>query len=132
MIPKLLVAVALVAHGAMHAGYLSPRPAVSAGGPAWPFTLESSWLLGPPGLDPSTMRLIGIALTAATIGGFGLAGLASLGVLPSVAWFAGAAAGAIASVVLLVAFFHPWLVLGLVIDAGVLWAVIVAHWTPGS
>jgi hypothetical protein len=31
---------------------------------------------------------------------------------------------------LLLLFFHPWLVLGIAIDLGLLWAVLVADWTP--
>jgi hypothetical protein len=129
---RLVVAAFLLAHGAIHAGYLSPRPAASAGGPTWPFALESSWLLGRLPLDVEAMRVVGIALTAATIGGFALAALAGLGLLPGALWIAGASVGAVASVALLVVFFHPWLVVGLLIDAAVLWVVLIARWEPGS
>jgi hypothetical protein len=132
MIVKLLIAAGLLAHGAIHTGFVSPRPPASAGGPPWPFTLETSWLLGPIGLDAATMRLVGIGLTAATIGGFALAAIATLGVLPQSLWVAGTAIGAVASLVLLIVFFHPWLILGLAIDALVLWAVLVARWAPTS
>jgi hypothetical protein len=37
---------------------------------------------------------------------------------------------AVASVVLLVLFFHPWLVLGVLIDLGLLWGVLVAGGMP--
>ena len=130
MILKLGIAALLLAHGAIHTGFVSPRPPASASGPAWPFTLESSWLLGPLGWDAATMRLVGIALTAATVGGFALAALGALAVAPAAVWVAGASVGAVASIVLLALFFHPWLVLGLVIDVGILWAALVARWDP--
>jgi hypothetical protein len=38
--------------------------------------------------------------------------------------------GAIASLGVLILFFHPWLVVGLAIDVLVLWAVLVAGWAP--
>jgi hypothetical protein len=47
-------------------------------------------------------------------------------------WTAGVAVGAIASLALLVLFFHPWLVLGVVIDVVLLWAVLAARWVPDS
>jgi hypothetical protein len=132
MFVKLGIAALLLAHGAIHTGFVSPRPPASASGPAWPFTLESSWLLGPLGWDAATMRLVGIALTAATVGGFALAALGALAVAPAPVWVAGASVGAVASIVLLALFFHPWLVLGLVIDVGILWAALVARWDPSA
>jgi hypothetical protein len=33
---------------------------------------------------------------------------------------------------MLVLFFHPWLVAGVGIDLALLWAVVVADWTPAS
>jgi hypothetical protein len=132
MVLKLGIAALLLAHGAIHAGFVSPRPPASADGPAWPFSLGSSWLLGPLGWHASTMRLVGIALTAATVGGFALAAVGALAVVPAPLWVAGASVGAVASIVLLALFFHPWLVLGLVIDVGVLWAALVARWDPSA
>lgn len=130
MLPRLVLAGFLLAHAAIHAGFLSPRPPASAGGPAWPFELSHSWILTPLGVQPERARVLGMALVAATIGGFALAAIAGLGLLPAAIWPPGAAVGAIASVALLLLFFHPWLVLGLVIDLGLLWAVLVGGWTP--
>jgi hypothetical protein len=132
MFLKLGLAAFLLAHGAIHAGFVSPRPPASASGPAWPFTLESSWLLGPLGWEASTMRLLGIALTAATVGGFALAALGALAVVPAPVWVAGASVGAVASIALLGLFFHPWPILGLAIDAGILWAALIARWEPAA
>lgn len=130
MIPKLLIAGFLLAHALIHASFLAPRPAATAGGPAWPFELERSWLLGSLGAAPELARLVGIALIAVTIGGFALAALGALGVGPAIAWQAGIATGAVASLGMLILFFHPWLTLGLVIDLALLWIALVARWTP--
>lgn len=129
MVLRLLLAGFLLAHAGIHAGFLSPRPQASAG-PAWPFELGRSWALTPLGLPADAVRLIGVALVAATIGGFALAAIAALGVVPAPVWVAGAALGEVASIALLLVFFHPWLVLGLAIDAALLWVVLVADWTP--
>ncbi|NJD29360.1 MAG: hypothetical protein FIA92_13820 [Chloroflexi bacterium] len=129
---KLLVAAFLLAHGAIHAAFIGPRPPATAGGPAWPFELARSWLLTPAGFDADITRALGLALTAATLGGFALAALAVVGVLPIGVWFPTLFLGTVASIALLVLFFHPWLALGLVIDLGLLWLALAADWTPAS
>jgi hypothetical protein len=129
---KLLIAAFLIAHGAIHAAYLGPRPPATAGGPPWPFELSRSWLLTPAGFDSELTHVLGLALAAATLGGFALAALAVLGVLPIGAWFPTLFLGTVASTTLLGLFFHPFLVLGLVVDLGLLWLALVADWTPES
>lgn len=130
MVPKLVVAALLLAHGAIHAGFLSPRPPVTAGGPAWPFELGRSWILGPLGVDPELARALGFGLVAVTFGAFALAALTALGVAPAAIWPAAVAIGAVASLAVLALFFQPWLVLGVGIDLVLLWAVLVANWVP--
>jgi hypothetical protein len=131
MIVKLALAGVLLAHAAIHAGYVS-RPPATAGGPAWPFDLAGSWVLGAMGVSSDVARLVGLALVAATAGGFAVAAVAALGVVPETLWAPAAVTGSIASIALLVIFFHPWLVLGLAIDLVILWAVLVARWSPAS
>jgi hypothetical protein len=130
VIPRLVIAALLLGHALIHAAYLAPRPPATATGPAWPFELERSWLLGRLGSTEEAARVIGIGLVALTIGGFALASLAALGIAPAALWTAGLAAGAVASLAVLVLFFHPWLVLGVAIDLVVLWAALVARWAP--
>lgn len=132
VIPNLIVAAFLLAHGALHASFLAPPPPAAPGGPTWPFDLASSWLLSPFGVPDTALRLLGIALIAVTIAAFGLAALAALGVLPSTLFVPATAAGAIASLALLIVFFHPWLVIGVAIDVGLLWAVLIAGWLPDA
>ena len=131
MIIELLVAGFLVAHGLIHALYLTPPPPpAETGGPAWPFVLERSWLLSPVGLGPGVTRTIGTALIGVTVGGFGLAAIAGLGVLTATLWVPAVVIGTVASLVLLGLFFRPWLVLGVGIDVALLYAVVVGDWVP--
>jgi hypothetical protein len=128
---KLLLAAFLLAHGLIHASFLSPTPPQTAAGPEWPFEMSRSWLVTGMGVDPTLVRLLGIVLIAISLAAFALAALSTVGVLvPSASWAALVIVGAAASLTQLAFFFHPWLVLGLLIDAVLLWAVTVQQWTP--
>jgi hypothetical protein len=129
---KLILAVFLFAHGAIHLSYLSPRPPATASGPSWPFALDRSWVLSPLGVQPGVMRVMGFALAVVTLAAFTLAAASVLGVVPQALWTAAVAVGAASSLGLLVVFFHPWLVLGVVIDLTLLGAGLIARWTPDS
>ena len=130
MIARLAIAAFLLAHAGIHAAFLSPRPAATAGGPEWPFDVKRSWLLPRLGVDGEIPRLLAVTLTAATIGGYALAAFTAAGVAPAVVWVPALFAGSIASIALLVVFFHPWLVLGLAIDVALIWSVLIAGWSP--
>jgi hypothetical protein len=132
MIPPLIVAVFLVAHGLIHASFVSPRPPATAGGPQWPFDLSQSWALSPLGLEAGASRVIGMVLLAVVLGGFVVAGLSVAGIAPASVFVGAVAVGAVASIVMLALFFHPWLVLGVVIDVVLLWATLAASWRPGQ
>lgn len=132
MLPRLVLAAFLVAHGLIHVSFLTRAPAPTAGGPAWPFVLDRSWILTPLELGADTTRVLGIALVALTVAGFALAAMVALGLLPASLWVPAIVIGAIASIAVLVIFFHPWLTLGLAIDVVLLWAVLVQSWTPVS
>jgi hypothetical protein len=132
VLPTLLLVAFLLAHAAIHVGYLSPRPPATAGGPPWPFDLTRSWLLGRIGVDATSARALGIALIAVTLGGLALAAIAAFGFLPPLVWLAAVTVGVTGSLALLVLFFHPYLVLGVAIDVALLWAVWVAGWQPAS
>lgn len=120
----------LLAHGLIHASYLTPAPPAATGGPAWPFEMAKSWLVTGLGVDIGPVRAIGTALVAVVVIGFGLAALSWLGVVVPREWWPWlAVSSAVASAVLLAVFFHPWLVLGFVIDAALLWLVLGAGWT---
>ena len=131
MFIRVVLAAFLVAHAAIHAGYLASPP-TSAGGPAWPFRLDRSWVLRAAGTDVRVARLIGTTLLAATVAGFAGASLAALGLLPAAVWPVATSVGAIASLALLVIFFHPWLVVGVALDGALLWATFIAGWSPSQ
>jgi hypothetical protein len=125
-----LVAAFLLAHAAIHGSFLAPRPPVTAGGPAWPFELERSWILRLLGLDAQSSRVLGIALVAATIGAFALAAVTAIGFGPDALWQPMVTIGAIASLAVLGIYFNPWFVLGIAIDLVLLWGVLIAGWAP--
>ena len=130
MVVRLAIAGFLLAHAAIHIGFISPRPPVPAGGPAWPFDVSHSWILGSLGVDAETSRVLAIALIAVIVGGFALAGIAYVGIAPAGLWPIAVTIGGVASIAVLVLFFHPWLLLGIAIDVVLLWAVNVANWAP--
>jgi sterol desaturase/sphingolipid hydroxylase (fatty acid hydroxylase superfamily) len=127
---RLLVAGLLLAHAAIHAGFVSRRPPAKPGAPPWPFDLGRSWLLARLGAPAGAARALGFALLVVTIGGYALAALATLGILPAETWRATVAVGSIASLALLLVGFHPWLAAGVAIDLVLLWVALVAAWTP--
>jgi hypothetical protein len=93
--------------------------------------MAKSWAVTGTGLDLNVVRVVGLALIAIVVGGFGLAALSTVGmVVPSGWWQATVVVSAIASAVLLVLFFEPQLVLGLGIDAVLLWVVATGVWVP--
>jgi hypothetical protein len=128
---RIVLALFIVAHGLIHASYFSPRPAPESGGPAWPFELARSWFLSPLGVPESVLRPLGVTLAIVAVVAFAMAGLATLGLVLSVgAWQPLVVVGAVASLALLILFFHPWLVLGLAIDAVLMIAIWQANWSP--
>ena len=132
MVLRSVLAALFVGHALVHAGFLAPRPAATVGGPPWPFELDRSWILESFRVDRATTRLIGLAAVAATMGGFTLSALITLGVGPAELWTAAIAVGTLGSLLALVLFFDPWLVVGVGIDLGLLWAVFVLGWTPSE
>jgi hypothetical protein len=130
---KLLVAFGLLAHALIHVSWLTPAPPQTADGPQWPFDVARSWLVTGAGLDASVARLLAVALVAVTVACFAMAALATFGWgVPTAAWTPFVVGGAAASLALLVAFFHPWLSLGIVIDLVILWAATILSWTPAD
>lgn len=126
---KLLLAAFIAAHALIHASYLTPAPSRTAGGPEWPFELTRSWLVTALQIDPGVVRLLGVSLASLTVVLVLAAALATAGWIPAGMWPALTLAGAVASLLTLGLFFHPWLILGVAIDAALVWAVL-AGWRP--
>ena len=123
MIPRFVLVGFLLAHAAIHLGFVTPAPPAAPGAPPWPFDLARSWLLSPLGIDPSLLRVIGFALFAAIVAGYALVLIASVASVPADLMGIGIIVGSAASLALLLLFFHPWLLIGVVIDIALLWAV---------
>jgi hypothetical protein len=127
--PWLLAAV-LIGHGVVHTMFVI-SPAATAGGPEWPFDMAKSWAITGAGLDLNVVRAIGVALIVVVAGGFALAGLSTVGlVVPAGWWQAVVSVSALTSVVMLVLFFNPQLLLGIGIDVVLLWGVVSRAWVP--
>ena len=122
----------IVGHGLVHALYLAPAPDPRADGrgPTWPFDLGRSWLVALAGARRG--RRLAVVLVAAIVAVSFLAALATIGVLPAAWWPALVVAASVASLVLLLVAFDPQLVLGVVIDIGLLAVVLSGAWAPGS
>jgi hypothetical protein len=129
---SLVLAAFLTAHGLIHLSYLTPAPPQTADGPAWPFHLDESWVSATLDLDPTLVRAVGGLLVAASVGLFVASALATLDWLPASWWSALVIGAASTSLVTLALFFHPWLVLGMVIDVILLLAVVVVGWAPSA
>jgi len=128
---KIVLAIFLIAHGLVHSILaLAPTPGDPDAKPGAFFTaVERSWLLPQLGLNAATIRWIGIILVALSTFGFILAALGILGVPGlSTIWRTTAVASACVSLLLLILFWHSWLVVGVLIDVGILIALLWVDW----
>lgn len=124
------LAALLMGHGLVHLLFVVPTPAATEGGAEWPFDLAQSWAITGIGLDVTVVRTIGLALITVVVVGFSSAALSTVGIIvPSGWWQPIVAVSAVASTILLVLFVEPQLVLGLGIDAVLLWVVAARVWT---
>lgn len=116
---QIVLGLLLVAHGLVHLMWFVPND-----DPAWPFSLDRSWLP-----SEASRRTVGTALIALVVAAFALLGPAVWGVPGLVSiWPALTIVGAVASAAILVIFWNRQLVLGVVIDVAL---VVVALWQPG-
>jgi hypothetical protein len=128
---RIVLGLFLMGHALIHLGYLSPVPPRTAGGPEWPFEMSKSWLVTNVGLSADLIRPIGPVLVAITVVVLLAAGLATLRVVvPHEWWQALVLTGAVASLITLALFFHPWLLFGVAIDAALLYLVLINGWDP--
>ena len=125
-----LLAAVLIGHAVVHIFFAVPAPAADDG-TEWPFDLAKSWTVHRAGVPSRTIRIAGLALIAIVVAGSALAAMATVGIIVPAAWWpATVAASAVASATLLVLVFAPQLVLGLAIDAVLLWLVVAGAWIP--
>ena len=105
---RVLLGAFIVAHGLLTAFIWISSPKADA-----PFRATHSWLLG-------EARPVAVVVALVAAAGFLLAGV---GVIAEQTWwaFAGVSAGAVAPL-LMTLFFNPWLLAGIAISAGILYA----------
>lgn len=72
IIMKILFALFFIAHGLVHASYLTPKP----DDPKYPFSFEKSWFAN---LIGSSAKPVGLLLAIITVLSFVVAGLSILG-----------------------------------------------------
>jgi hypothetical protein len=116
---RIVAGMLLIAHGLVHLLYLTPE----ADDERYPFTLRESSLV-----PERARRPVAIGLISATILFFTLLGLAVLGVPGLGAWPALGLVAALSSLASLIAFWDTRLMVGVIIDLGVL---AVALTRPG-
>jgi hypothetical protein len=105
---RILLGAFIVAHGLLTAFIWASPPKADA-----PFRATHSWLLG----EARPLAMVAALVAAA---GFVLAGV---GLLADQAWWAFTGVGAAAvALLLMVVFFNPWLLAGITISAGILYA----------
>lgn len=131
-----LLALLLLAHGSVHLVFLFPQPepaTATAGGLAYPFDMDRSWLIGGAGLDGGLVHTVGTVLMAVVFVLASLAALATVGLLVPAGWWAPlVVASALSSVLLLTLFFSPLFLLGYAIDLALLWLVLGSVWRPAG
>ena len=127
---KTFVALFLILHGLVH-GILAMVPNPDAPEAGFASFFSRSWLLNGLGLSESVTKSIAIILAAVATLGFIVAGLAILELLIPFDWWSTLAAiSAVVSLGLLVIFWHPYLILGILIDVVILVTVLFTDWTP--
>jgi hypothetical protein len=140
------LAAILFAHGWVHLMYLVPRPsppepsgAAVRGGldaaahpaPEWPFDLGRSWLVERVGAGEGAVRAVGRWLVVVTFFVSMVAAIATAWLAIPAAWWAVlVAAAAAGSLALLVVAFARSLVIGIAIDAWLLWIALAGPWSP--
>ena len=117
----------IIAHGLVHAILaIAPNTANPDAKPGVFFTsADRSWLLPKLGLNAAPVLWVGIILVVVSTLGFVLAGLGIFGVagLSTIGrWII--VISSLASLLLLSLFWHPWLLVGMLIDAGILIALL--------
>ncbi|MGB2964851.1 MAG: hypothetical protein WBB69_12785 [Anaerolineales bacterium] len=128
---KTLIGLFLIAHAIAHAGLAAaPVPEDPDPKPGAFFTAPArSWIFQRINLDSVPVQKIGVILVILSVLGFILAGTGALGVpgLKGI-WQTTAAVSATISLTLLVIYWHPWLILGVLIDTGLVVLTCLNSW----
>jgi hypothetical protein len=128
---RTILGIFMIGHGIAHAGLASvPDPSESDSTPGAFFTKKGrSRLSQYLDLDPIFVQRTGIVLAAISIVGFILVGMGILGVPGlEMIWQGLALISAVVPLILLILFWHPWIILGVVIDAGLVLLAVLNSW----
>jgi hypothetical protein len=121
----------LIAHAVAHAGLAAaPIPDDPDPKPGAFFTeVSRSWLFQKLDLDAAIVRKIGIFLVVLTVLGFIIAGLGGLRI-PGLSqiWSTAAGLSAGLSLIFLILFWHPWLIVGVLIDLLLFLVLFLNKW----
>ena len=127
---KIIIAIFFIAHGFIHIS-LSWAPLPQPGALRTPFfpswkrsDTDQKWPVSKLGLPENVVRTAGWLLVVVVTAGFVLAALGLFG-LPGLntLWVPLAAGASILSIVLIALFWHPWLPVGILLDAAILAAI---------
>jgi hypothetical protein len=122
MMSTLLLMAFLVAHGLLHLAIWMPHPQPDPDKPP-PFEPDHSVLLTATALPRTATHQLSVGLAVGAAATYVLAGIA---VAMDAAWVAPAAVcAAVLGLLLKAFFFHPWLTLGVLLDAAVLSAALL-------
>lgn len=117
-----LFAVFLLAHAMIHTGWVTPRPE----DPKYPFDITRSRLF--PALPARVLKIVAYVDVAVIVIAYGIAAAGLLGVPGlSEVWGIAAIVGSAFSLEMCVLFWHPWFVMGPVLDIAII-AAVVTGW----
>jgi hypothetical protein len=125
---RTLTAIVFIGHAIAHAGLAAaPIPSEPSSKPGLFFASPTrSWLLSRLNLSERAVRAFGLGLVALSVIGFLLAGLGALKIpFLLFAWPQIAIVSAVISLITLVAFWHPWIILGLILDVAILVILLI-------
>ena len=128
---RTVLGIFLIGHGIAHAGLASaPDPSDSDTNPGAFFTQRGrSRLFQYLDLDPLLVQRTGVVLVVISSVGFILVGMGVLGVPGlKMIWQGLVLISAVTSLILLFLFWHPWIILGVVIDVGLIFLVVLNGW----
>lgn len=123
---KTLIASFLIAHGVVHAAVWALPKTVGD----QPFDPGHSWLLERIGIAAGSAEILSIVLALGATFGFVASGIALIA--GSDSWRLIALITAAESLPLFLLFFNPWLIAGIAIQLGILYALGVSHWPTVS
>jgi hypothetical protein len=118
---KTLFGIFLILHGLVHAAIWLPAPKEKQ-----IFNANHSWFFDAVKMQSGTIR--GIAIAACLVAFLTLV-IGGIGILSHQNWaLTPVLIGAIVSLILIVAYFNPWMSLAVLLDIGIIYLTAIRHW----